>query len=70
MNISLEEQIEYMRGEARYWDNLRTDFRFWNNQKADNAMLHCKAILDTLEEVRDERRFKVPDETIETTKPE
>jgi hypothetical protein len=52
MNISLEEQIEYMR---REYVEHQAQIEFgWPTQKTDM----CKAILATLEAVRDEREFK------------
>ena len=49
MNISLEEQIEYMRGEVSFWiDRLPSTYD------------KCKAILATLEAVRDERKADQP----------
>jgi hypothetical protein len=53
MNISLEEQIEYMRGEIKYWTGMSYDARHWTSLRANNKVHHCEAILATLEATRD-----------------
>jgi hypothetical protein len=45
MNISLEEQIEYMRGEVEHWEDRCFPY----------GIEQCKAILATLEAVRDDK---------------
>jgi hypothetical protein len=59
MNISLEEQIEYMRAEVKYWES-----------RLENASIHCKAILATLEAVKDERNGMVKIRNLAPGKPE
>lgn len=48
MNISLEEQIEYMRGEVE-----------WHLSYESDQFKLCQAILATLEAVKNERNAKV-----------
>lgn len=50
MNISLEEQIEYMRREVGWQHSMG---------KYETGEKMCQAILATLETVRDERKAKV-----------
>jgi hypothetical protein len=58
MNISIEEQIEYMRKDVVFYRGvlLRHDTSpsIWQSE-----LEHCQAILATLETVRDERNAKV-----------